>query len=207
MVYVKHFDILGIDTAQIACIELQGVPTAATQGAVGVLGVDMTSGGYEVYICTKVEGAIHTWKCLKDGKDGTCVVSAYINPNNQIVLGLSNGTEITVVGNVKGEQGDPGQDGKDGVDGKDGTNGEDGKDGISVTKVELVNGEYLKFTFSDDTSTTLTDSIKGPPGDNGLNGTNGTNGTDYVLTDDDKDEIADIVIEKLPYYSGAVTLA
>lgn len=70
MHYVKHFDILGVDTRQIPCIELQGVPTAATKGAVGVLGIDMTSGTYEVYLCTGVKGDVYTWQCLKDVKLG-----------------------------------------------------------------------------------------------------------------------------------------
>ena len=38
MHYVKHFKINGVDTKQVACIELQGAPNAATEGAVGVLG-------------------------------------------------------------------------------------------------------------------------------------------------------------------------
>ena len=81
MVYVKHFDILGIDTAQIPCIELQGAPNAATVGAVGLLGLDVTSDSGEIYLCTKVEGAIYTWKPLKDGKDGSCVIKSEINTN------------------------------------------------------------------------------------------------------------------------------
>ena len=78
MVYVKYFDILGINTAQIPCIELQGAPTTATEGAVGLLGMDMLSEGKDIYVCTAVNGAIYTWQSLRDGKDGSCVVKAEI---------------------------------------------------------------------------------------------------------------------------------
>ena len=147
MHYVKHFDILGVDTRQVACIELQGVPTAATEGAVGVLGINMASGSYEVYICTAVNGSIYTWQCLKDGKDGTCVAKAEINSLGELLFFLSDGKEINV-GVVKGEQGVPGKDGENGVDGKD---GENGADGVSIVKAEI-NADYeLIFTLSNDT--------------------------------------------------------
>jgi len=42
MHYVKHFSINGIDTKQVACIELHGKPNAATEGAVGALAMART---------------------------------------------------------------------------------------------------------------------------------------------------------------------
>ena len=72
MKYVRHFDILGIDTAQIPCIELHGKPNAATKGAVGVLGIDVDSPSREMYVCVGVNGAIHTWnKLVKENDYGT----------------------------------------------------------------------------------------------------------------------------------------
>lgn len=172
MVYVKHFDILGIDTAQIPCVELQGVPNTATVGAVGLLGMDVTSEGREIYVCTGVNGAIYTWKCLKDGKDGVCVVKAEINDSKELILTLSDGNTLNA-GVVKGEKGEPGEDGKDGEDGIgisevliDGTgrlvirftNGTEtilgkvtGEDGVSIVKTEINANNELIVTLSNDT--------------------------------------------------------
>ncbi len=67
MNYVKSFKINGVDTTQVACIELQGAPNAATEGAVGVLGMDMTSLTHDVYRCVAVNGSIYTWELLSAG--------------------------------------------------------------------------------------------------------------------------------------------
>lgn len=93
MVYVKHFDILGIDTKQIPCIELQGVPTTATEGAVGVLGVNMLSDDHEIYVCVAVNGAVYTWIPIK-GEGGATITDAKVNDIGELILTLSNGTII-----------------------------------------------------------------------------------------------------------------
>lgn len=67
MHYVKQFNINGVDTKQVACIELQGKPNAATVGAVGLLGIDVTSPLHEVYKCVAVNGSIYTWELLSSG--------------------------------------------------------------------------------------------------------------------------------------------
>lgn len=67
MHYVKQFKINGVDTKQVACIELQGKPNAATEGAIGVLGIDMTSSLHDVYKCVAVSGSIYTWELLSSG--------------------------------------------------------------------------------------------------------------------------------------------
>lgn len=67
MHFVKQFNINGVDTKQVACIELQGKPNAATEGALGVLGIDMTSPLHEVYKCVAVNGSIYTWELLSSG--------------------------------------------------------------------------------------------------------------------------------------------
>jgi hypothetical protein len=171
MVYVKSFDILGIDTAQIPCIELQGVPNSATVGAVGLLGMDVTSEGREIYVCTKVEGAIYTWQSLRDGQDGVSVIKSEINANGELILTLSNGNTLNA-GVVKGEQGEPGKDGANGVSVTDamliggklvitlsnGTTknlgsviGTAGQDGVSIVNVELNASSELIITLSNDT--------------------------------------------------------
>lgn len=67
MHYVKHFTMYGIDSRQVACIELHGAPNAATEGAVGVLGIDMDSPRHEVYKCVAVNGSIYSWELCSDG--------------------------------------------------------------------------------------------------------------------------------------------
>lgn len=167
MVYVKHFDILGIETAQIPCVELQGPPTTATEGAVGLLGMDVTSEGREIYVCTAVKGAIYTWKSLKDGKDGVCVVKAEINDINELILTLSNG-KVLNAGVVKGANG------KDGIDGKDGT------DGISVVDTQLNDNGELIVSFSDGTEKNV-GVIVGAKGENGISVVNAQINAGYEL--------------------------
>ena len=67
MHYVKQFDINGVATKQVACIELHGKPNAATEGYVGVLGIDMDSPLHDVYKCVAVNGSIYTWDLLSSG--------------------------------------------------------------------------------------------------------------------------------------------
>ena len=67
MHYVKQFDINGVATKQVACIELHGKPNAATEGSVGVLGIDMDSPTHDVYKCSAVNGSIYTWELLSSG--------------------------------------------------------------------------------------------------------------------------------------------
>jgi hypothetical protein len=76
MHYVKHFDINGIDTRQVACIELHGSPNAATVGAVGLLGMNVDSPSHEIYKCVAVNGSIYTWELLvEDGVGITNITS------------------------------------------------------------------------------------------------------------------------------------
>lgn len=67
MNYVKEFHINGVDTRQISCIELHGKPNAATEGCVGVLGIDLDSPLHDVYKCVAVNGSIFTWELLSSG--------------------------------------------------------------------------------------------------------------------------------------------
>ena len=92
----------------------------------------------------------------KDGANGVGIEGATIDENGDLILSLSNDTEINV-GKVKGE------------DGQDGT---DGKDGISITGVKIEDGE-LVITFSDGNSSNLGNII-------GADGKDGTDGKDGV---------------------------
>jgi len=62
MNYIEHFNLLGKEAKQIPCIILHGAPTTATEGAVGMLGMDVDSEGHEIYKCVKVEEGVYTWK-------------------------------------------------------------------------------------------------------------------------------------------------
>ena len=75
MKYVNHFKINGIDTKQTACIELNGRPNAATEGKVGLLGIDVSSPTHEVYKCVAVNGSVYTWELLSAGMS---IISATI---------------------------------------------------------------------------------------------------------------------------------
>lgn len=69
--FVKKFDINGVKTKQVACIELHGRPNAATKGAVGVLGMDVDSPTHEIYKCVGVMGGIYVWEVFSGGSGGS----------------------------------------------------------------------------------------------------------------------------------------
>lgn len=71
MHYVKQFNINGVGTKQVACIELHGKPNAATEGKVGVLGIDMDSPVHDVYKCVAVNGGVYTWELLSGTPNAT----------------------------------------------------------------------------------------------------------------------------------------
>ena len=167
MHYVKHFDILGVNTAQIPCIELQGVPNSATEGAVGLLGMNMLSEDHEIYICVAVNGSVYTWKPLKDGKDGVCIVKTELNENGELLITLSDGT-VNNVGVVKGEPGKQGEKGEQ----------------ADLTKIKEKNkGRHLGVWFGDKETF------------NGLSATE--ENTTYILEDDDTLEQIDAEFEKI----------
>ena len=95
----------------------------------------------------------------KDGANGVGIEGATVDENGNLILSLSNDTDINV-GKVKGE------------DGQDGT---DGKDGIGITGVKIENGELI-ITFSDGNSSNLGNIV-------GADGKDGTDGKDSVGID------------------------
>ena len=103
---------------------------------------------------------------------------------------------------LKGQDGYTPQKGIDYFDGRDGSNGKDGKDGVSIT--HTWNGTSLSITSASGTSQV---DLKGEKGEAGytpvkgvdyFDGEPGPAGQDYVLTEDDKTAIANIVIGVLP---------
>lgn len=84
--------------------------------------------------------------------------------------------------------------GTDGADGIDGTDGSDGQDGVSpaITITEITGGHAI----------TISDALH-PNGQtfnvmDGINGQDGADGSDYVLTNQDKADIAALVVQLIP---------
>jgi len=144
MHYVKYFDINGVETAQIPCIELNGAPNAATKGVVGLLAMDMSSDTHELYKCVKVDGAVYTWESVTRGKDGKSIINANINTNGELVLTLSDGTTLNA-GVVRGERGEKGENG---------ISGRDGNDGVSIINTYIDDLGQLVVTLSNNESIT-----------------------------------------------------
>ena len=97
----------------------------------------------------------------------------------------------------KGEKGEPGEAGPQGPigltgeQGPQGPAGKDGKDGVSIT--HTWNGTSLSITSASGTSEMDLKGEKGDQGQIGPQGPQGPAGQDYVLTQDDKTEIANLI--------------
>ena len=105
----------------------------------------------------------------------TLLENAIAQAKNAYQIAVENGytgTETEWLENLKG---------KNGADGKDGTNGIDGRDGKGISSVEVNSNGELLLTYSNGEITNV-GKIKGDKGD------------DYILTDSDKEEIANIAI-------------
>ena len=97
----------------------------------------------------------------------------------------------------QGEKGEPGEAGPQGPigltgeQGPEGPAGKDGKDGVSIS--HTWNGTSLSITSASGTSEMDLKGEKGDQGQIGPQGPQGPAGSDYVLTDADKQEIANLV--------------
>ena len=65
MNYVKSLNLFGVEAKEIPCITGTEAPTTSTEGAVGLLYMDTTTG--DLYKCTKVAGDVHTWEAIESG--------------------------------------------------------------------------------------------------------------------------------------------
>lgn len=110
MRYVKHFDINGVNARQVACIELHGAPNAATEGAVGVLGIDVDSPAHQMYKCVAVKGSIYTWEACEGNSSGG---SGDIQTLDEMLQGFERdpGSVKKYVDSVAGSGGGTGEDG------------------------------------------------------------------------------------------------
>ena len=86
----------------------------------------------------------------KDGSDGVGISSVNINSSNELVLVLSDNSEINL-GNIKGK------------DGENGKNGKDGADGVGIKTVTLSTDGNLSIVLTNNTTVEL-GNIKGEKG-------------------------------------------
>lgn len=102
------------------------------------------------------------------------------------------------INGTNGKDGVDGKDGKDGENGKDGKDGLNGKDGIDGTNGQDGFSPIVQTSKSNKTTTiTITDAV-GQHTATILDGNDGQDGQDYVLTNQDKIDIANIVLSQLP---------
>lgn len=143
-----------------------------------------------------------------DGQDGTDGKSAYeVAVANGFI-----GTEREWVDSLKGADGRQGVDGKSayqvavdngyvgteeewllslkGDNGRDGKDGNDGQDGVSPTVAVSQTASGATIVITD------------VNGEKSIELSNGADGQDYNLTNQDKQDIADIVLSKLPTTQG-----
>lgn len=141
-------------------------------------------------VLTLNEDGTTSWTTVSGGS------SSATNGKSAYEIAVENGyegSEAEWLESLKGEKGADGKDGINGTDGKNGIDGQNGADGRGITSTEInANGE-LVLTYSDG-STTNVGVVVGAKGDKG---DTGTDGQDYVLTDTDKTEIANIAIDNI----------
>jgi hypothetical protein len=109
----------------------------------------------------------------QDGINGLSVTAGRVE-NDALVLTLSDASEITVTGTVRG---DAGSDGIDGATGADGTAGADGSDGVGIATITVVDGD-LVITLTDARTINLGPLPAGPVGATGPQGIPGVAGSD-----------------------------
>ena len=161
-------------------------------------------------------GITGTGKDGKDGKDGYTPVKGV-----DYFDGKDGYTPVKGKDYFDGEDGRNGRDGYtpvkgvDYFDGKDGKNGADGRNGTSVTITKISestdSGGSNLVAFSDGKTLTIKNGKDGKDGQDGVTPTkgidyfDGKDGSDYVLTEVDKQEIAEMAAELVEIPGGEVT--
>lgn len=65
MKYIRFLKLKGMDIKEIPCIKLNGIPTTSTEGAVGLLGMDVTSENNNIYKCVSAENDVYRWEPIE----------------------------------------------------------------------------------------------------------------------------------------------
>lgn len=147
------------------------------------------------YTYDEILAILNSMKLDEDGNltievDGEKTVIGQFNIQNgksAYEIAVDNGFAGTVEEWLESLKGERGTDGINGIDGQNGT------DGIGITSTEINASGELVLTYSDG-STANVGVVVGAKGDKG---DTGTDGQDYVLTDTDKTEIANIAIDNI----------
>lgn len=129
-----------------------------------------------------------------DGEDGvspTITVTSITGGHRVVITDVNGSQTFDIMDGEDGETGATGPQGEQGEQGETGATGATGATGNGIASIEKTSTSGLvdtyTITFTDGTTTTFDVT-------NGADGADGADGDDYVLTDTDKDEIADIVI-------------
>lgn len=169
------------NSAVLNVMPRQTVSLKVSQGG-GSKGKDGKS-AYEIAVEHGYQGTEEQWLESLKGADGK---SAYeIAVEHGYV-----GTEEQWLASLKGIKGDKGDTGEQGPKGDKGDTGEQGPKGDKGDT-----GEQGPKGDKGDT---------GAQGEPGIQGPKGDTGQDYVLTDQDKSDIADIVLGELPTTQGVL---
>lgn len=107
MNFVDSLNLFGVEAKQIPTIILHGAPSTATEGAVGVLGMDVDSENHDLYKCVAAIDGEYTWEPVGGGSS-TAYVSKTVtllannwrnhgNGNIDYELGFTGMTEDAVV--------------------------------------------------------------------------------------------------------------
>lgn len=162
--------------------------------------VTQTSTGATISITDATGTTTATITNGKDGQDGAAGKDGATGKDGvspTITASKSGKVTTLTIKDASGTKTATINDGADGAAGKDGSPGADGKDGASVTVKSVssstADGGSNVVTFSDGKTLTVKNGSKGSAGAAGKDGAKGDPGEDYVLTEEDKQEIADIV--------------
>ena len=178
--------------------------TDGTDGVNGVNGKDGLNGAdglsaYEIAVDNGFSGTEAEWLLSLKGADGTQGAQGIQGEKGDkgdsgndgqsptaTVESTANGVIITIT-DKNGTTTQTITNGKDGIDGINGVNGADGYS-PTATVTQTQNGATVSITDKNGTTT--------------ANISNGVNGSDYILTAQDKSDIADLVLAELPTTQG-----
>lgn len=198
--YYKNLNINGTEFKIAVNIAGAGVPTTATEGAVGMLYMNTNNG--DLYKCTAASGGRYTWvEALGAGADGfsPTVAVSDITGGHRLTITDASGTKVVDI-----------------MDGANGNNGNPGNDGRGIVSVVRTSGngaagttDTYTITYTDSTASTLTvyngkDGTNGKDGADGAKGNDGytpVKGVDYYTTAD-KTELVNMVLAALPAAEG-----
>lgn len=151
------------------------------------------------------------------GKDGFSPVVTVTEITGGYQLSIQDKTHTETFNIMNGQDGQNGIDGKDGINGKDGADGKDGKDGINgtdgsdgqdgvspaITITEITGGHAITITDALHPNGQTFNIMDGIDGQDGSDGHDGADGQDYVLTQQDKSDIAQLVVGLIPEAEGS----